>query len=54
MKRVFAIAVGLAALGGRAGTQADEAGDTRLVVEHWDAYMPVPPKDQWLNDNGSF
>jgi predicted SnoaL-like aldol condensation-catalyzing enzyme len=25
-----------------------------LIVEHWDAYMPVPPKDQWLNDNGSF
>ena len=25
-----------------------------LIVEHWDAYMPVPPKDQWLHDNGSF
>jgi predicted SnoaL-like aldol condensation-catalyzing enzyme len=25
-----------------------------LIVEHWDAYMPVPPKDRWLHDNGSF
>jgi predicted SnoaL-like aldol condensation-catalyzing enzyme len=25
-----------------------------LIVEHWDAYMPVPPKEEWLNDNGSF
>jgi predicted SnoaL-like aldol condensation-catalyzing enzyme len=25
-----------------------------LIVEHWDAYMPVPPKDQWLHGNGSF
>ena len=25
-----------------------------LIVEHWDAYMPVPPKDQWLHANGSF
>jgi predicted SnoaL-like aldol condensation-catalyzing enzyme len=25
-----------------------------LIVEHWDAYMPVPPKDQWQHDNGSF
>jgi len=25
-----------------------------LIVEHWDAYMPVPPKDQWLHQNGSF
>jgi predicted SnoaL-like aldol condensation-catalyzing enzyme len=25
-----------------------------LVVEHWDAYMPVPPKEQWQHDNGSF
>ena len=22
--------------------------------QHWDAYMPVPPKDQWQHDNGSF
>jgi len=25
-----------------------------LIVEHWDAYMPVPPKDKWLHGNGSF
>jgi len=25
-----------------------------LIIEHWDAYMPVPPKDQWLHANGSF
>jgi len=25
-----------------------------LIVEHWDAYMPVPPKEQWLHDNGAF
>ena len=25
-----------------------------LIVEHWDAYMPVPPKDKWLHANGSF
>ena len=25
-----------------------------LIVEHWDAYMPVPPKEQWQHDNGSF
>ena len=25
-----------------------------LIVEHWDAYMPVPPKEQWQHDNGAF
>ena len=25
-----------------------------LIVEHWDAYMPVPPKEQWQHDNGVF
>jgi predicted SnoaL-like aldol condensation-catalyzing enzyme len=25
-----------------------------LIVEHWDAYMPVPPKAQWQHDNGVF
>ncbi len=25
-----------------------------LIVEHWDAYMPVPPKDKWQHDNGVF
>jgi len=25
-----------------------------LIVEHWDAYMPVPPREQWQNENGSF
>ncbi len=25
-----------------------------LIVEHWDTYMPVPPKAQWQHDNGMF
>ena len=25
-----------------------------LIVEHWDAYMPVPPKAEWKHDNGMF
>lgn len=25
-----------------------------LIVEHWDAYIPVPPRDEWQNDNGMF
>ncbi|HUO67173.1 MAG TPA: ester cyclase [Gammaproteobacteria bacterium] len=25
-----------------------------LIVEHWDAYMPVPPKEQWQHANGAF
>lgn len=25
-----------------------------LIVEHWDAYMPVPPKATWQHDNGAF
>ena len=25
-----------------------------LIVEHWDAYMPVPPKKEWKHDNGMF
>lgn len=29
-------------------------GKEFLRVEHWDTYMPVPPKDQWQNDNGMF
>lgn len=25
-----------------------------LIVEHWDAYIPVPPREQWQHDNGMF
>jgi predicted SnoaL-like aldol condensation-catalyzing enzyme len=25
-----------------------------LIVEHWDTYMPVPPKSEWKHDNGMF
>jgi predicted SnoaL-like aldol condensation-catalyzing enzyme len=25
-----------------------------LIVEHWDTYMPVPPKAEWKHDNGMF
>ena len=24
------------------------------IVEHWDTVDPVPPKSEWLNDNGKF
>ena len=24
------------------------------LVEHWDTIEAVPPRDQWLNDNGKF
>jgi predicted SnoaL-like aldol condensation-catalyzing enzyme len=24
------------------------------IVEHWDTVDPVPPKNEWLNDNGKF
>ena len=25
-----------------------------LIVEHWDSYMPVAPKDEWQHQNGPF
>jgi predicted SnoaL-like aldol condensation-catalyzing enzyme len=28
--------------------------DNGLIVEHWDAYISVPPREQWQNDNGMF
>lgn len=28
--------------------------DEGLIVEHWDAYISVPPREEWLNDNGLF
>ena len=24
------------------------------IVEHWDTTEPVPPKSEWVNDNGKF
>jgi len=25
-----------------------------LIVEHWDVIAPIPPQDEWANDNGKF
>jgi len=25
-----------------------------LIVEHWDVIAPIPPKEEWKNDNGKF
>ena len=25
-----------------------------LIVEHWDVISPIPPQDEWANDNGKF
>jgi predicted SnoaL-like aldol condensation-catalyzing enzyme len=24
------------------------------IVEHWDTFEEVPPKSEWVNDNGKF
>jgi predicted SnoaL-like aldol condensation-catalyzing enzyme len=24
------------------------------IVEHWDVLTPIPPRDQWKNENGPF
>ncbi len=26
----------------------------RKIVEHWDTVDPVPPRSEWVNDNGKF
>jgi predicted SnoaL-like aldol condensation-catalyzing enzyme len=28
--------------------------DNGKIAEHWDVLMPVPPRDQWKNENGPF
>jgi len=28
--------------------------ENALIVEHWDVIAPIPPKDEWKNNNGKF
>ena len=36
-----------------AAVQAETEEDG-MLVEHWDTVDPVPPRSEWVNDNGKF